>query len=127
MTFVEGEVRHGEKLGRGRKEGETMDLRPELRAYIDHVLTHGYLAELEAARLRGEIADYPLFPGGKLVNGRIPLVRVKRYPERHLHVHDPDRWRDDFAKLEIKPHVRPKILKDNAVRALGLGSAKEMK
>jgi predicted TIM-barrel fold metal-dependent hydrolase len=27
----------------------------------------------------------------------------------------------DFAKLEIKDHVRPKILKDNAVRALGLG------
>jgi predicted TIM-barrel fold metal-dependent hydrolase len=37
----------------------------------------------------------------------------------------PDRWRDDFAKLEIKPHIRPKILKDNAVRALGLGSTKE--
>jgi predicted TIM-barrel fold metal-dependent hydrolase len=32
----------------------------------------------------------------------------------------PDRWRRDFAELEIKPHVRPKILKDNAVRALGL-------
>ncbi|MEU8347218.1 amidohydrolase family protein [Spirillospora sp. NPDC048832] len=37
----------------------------------------------------------------------------------------PDRWRDDFAKLEIKPHVRPKILKDNAVRALGLRGTKE--
>jgi len=32
----------------------------------------------------------------------------------------PDRWRADFAKLEIKDHVRPKILKDNAIRALGL-------
>ena len=32
----------------------------------------------------------------------------------------PDRWLDDFAKLEIKPHVRPKILKDNAIRVLGL-------
>ncbi|MCU1682506.1 MAG: amidohydrolase [Amycolatopsis sp.] len=32
----------------------------------------------------------------------------------------PDRWLTDFAKLEIKDHVRPKILKDNAVRALGL-------
>ena len=32
----------------------------------------------------------------------------------------PDRWRADFAKLDIKDHVRPKILKDNAVRALGL-------
>jgi len=35
----------------------------------------------------------------------------------------PDRWLADFAKLEIKPTVRPKILKDNAVRVLGLGAA----
>ncbi|WP_406690458.1 amidohydrolase family protein [Saccharopolyspora sp. ID03-671] len=33
----------------------------------------------------------------------------------------PDRWLSDFERLEIKPHVRPKILKDNAVRLLGLG------
>ena len=34
----------------------------------------------------------------------------------------PDRWLADFAKLDIKDHVRPKILKDNAVRALRLGA-----
>jgi predicted TIM-barrel fold metal-dependent hydrolase len=33
----------------------------------------------------------------------------------------PDRWLADFDKLEIKEAVRPKILKDNAVRLLGLG------
>jgi predicted TIM-barrel fold metal-dependent hydrolase len=33
----------------------------------------------------------------------------------------PDRWLADFDKLPIKPEVRPKILKDNAVRLLGLG------
>jgi uncharacterized protein len=32
----------------------------------------------------------------------------------------PDRWLDDFAKLDLKPEVRPKILKDNAVRVLNL-------
>ncbi|GAA2359498.1 4-hydroxyphenyl-beta-ketoacyl-CoA hydrolase [Saccharopolyspora halophila] len=32
----------------------------------------------------------------------------------------PDRWMADFDELEIKPHVRPKILKDNAVKLLGL-------
>lgn len=32
----------------------------------------------------------------------------------------PDRWLSDFDKLEIKPEVRPKILKDNAARLLGL-------
>jgi predicted TIM-barrel fold metal-dependent hydrolase len=33
----------------------------------------------------------------------------------------PDRWLSDFAKLDIKPEVRPKILKLNAARLLGLG------
>lgn len=32
----------------------------------------------------------------------------------------PDRWIADFEKLDIKPEVRPKIMKDNAVRLLGL-------
>jgi predicted TIM-barrel fold metal-dependent hydrolase len=34
----------------------------------------------------------------------------------------PDRWLADFAKLDIKPEVRPKILRDNAIRLLGLGN-----
>ncbi|MER7230090.1 amidohydrolase family protein [Streptomyces olivaceus] len=32
----------------------------------------------------------------------------------------PDRWLADFGKLDIKPEVRPRILKDNAARLLGL-------
>ncbi|HEX4247185.1 MAG TPA: amidohydrolase family protein [Pseudonocardia sp.] len=32
----------------------------------------------------------------------------------------PDRWLADFDKLEIKPEVRPLILKENAVEMLGL-------
>lgn len=32
----------------------------------------------------------------------------------------PDRWLADFERLDLKPHVRPKILKDNAVRVLKL-------
>ncbi|WP_306368730.1 amidohydrolase family protein [Nocardiopsis sp. CC223A] len=32
----------------------------------------------------------------------------------------PDRWLADFAELDIKPEVRPKILKHNAARLLGL-------
>jgi predicted TIM-barrel fold metal-dependent hydrolase len=34
----------------------------------------------------------------------------------------PERWLRDFDTLDIKPAVRPKILKDNAVRLLGLGA-----
>lgn len=32
----------------------------------------------------------------------------------------PDRWMSDFDQLDIKETVRPKILKDNALRLLGL-------
>ncbi|WP_062351874.1 amidohydrolase family protein [Herbidospora yilanensis] len=32
----------------------------------------------------------------------------------------PERWLADFAKLEIRDEVRPKILKDNAARLFGL-------
>ena len=35
----------------------------------------------------------------------------------------PDRWLADFERLDIKPAVRPKILKDNAARLLGLDPA----
>jgi predicted TIM-barrel fold metal-dependent hydrolase len=35
----------------------------------------------------------------------------------------PDRWLKDFDQLDIKPEVRPMILKDNAVRLLGLNRA----
>jgi predicted TIM-barrel fold metal-dependent hydrolase len=32
----------------------------------------------------------------------------------------PDRWMATFEELDIKPEVRPKILKDNAARLLGI-------
>ncbi len=32
----------------------------------------------------------------------------------------PERWVRDFEQLEIKPEVRPLIMKENAIRALGL-------
>ena len=35
----------------------------------------------------------------------------------------PERWLADFDTLDIKPAVRPKILKDNAARLLGLSPA----
>jgi predicted TIM-barrel fold metal-dependent hydrolase len=36
----------------------------------------------------------------------------------------PDRWLADFEKLDIKPAIRPKILKENAARLLGLTPAR---
>ncbi|MBB4931609.1 hypothetical protein F4561_002429 [Lipingzhangella halophila] len=37
----------------------------------------------------------------------------------------PDRWLKSFDKLDIKPEVRPKILKENAARLLGLAPTQE--
>ena len=33
----------------------------------------------------------------------------------------PERWLDDFAKIDIRDEVRPLILKENAVKLLKLG------
>jgi predicted TIM-barrel fold metal-dependent hydrolase len=35
----------------------------------------------------------------------------------------PERWLADFDQLDIKPEVRPLILRENAIRLLGLGGA----
>jgi predicted TIM-barrel fold metal-dependent hydrolase len=35
----------------------------------------------------------------------------------------PDRWLEDFDKAEFRDEVRPLILKENAIRLLGLGNA----
>jgi hypothetical protein len=32
----------------------------------------------------------------------------------------PDRWLADFARLEIRDEIRPKVLKANARRLLGI-------
>jgi predicted TIM-barrel fold metal-dependent hydrolase len=37
----------------------------------------------------------------------------------------PDRWLADFDRLDIKPEVRPLIMKENAARLLGLGAPEE--
>lgn len=53
----------------------------------------------------------------RAVNG---LLRGKVLFGSDYPVLTPDRWLADFAALEIKPEVRPLVLKDNAARLLGL-------
>jgi predicted TIM-barrel fold metal-dependent hydrolase len=36
----------------------------------------------------------------------------------------PERWIEDFRKAHFKPEVHDLILKQNAIRALGLGSTR---
>jgi integrase len=70
--------------GAGKKHGEIVDLHPELRALADEVLSTGYLAEVEAAYQRGAIADYFLFPAGKLKRGSVPVSRATVQPLSYM-------------------------------------------
>ena len=57
----------------------------------------------------------------QLVRAANSMLRRKVLFGSDFPVLTPDRWIADFATLEIKDEVRPLIMKDNAVRMLGLG------
>jgi predicted TIM-barrel fold metal-dependent hydrolase len=56
----------------------------------------------------------------QLVRAANTLLKRKVLFGSDFPVLTPDRWLDDFAELDMKPEVRPMILKDNAARMLGL-------
>ncbi|MEV4145849.1 4-hydroxyphenyl-beta-ketoacyl-CoA hydrolase [Amycolatopsis sp. NPDC049691] len=57
----------------------------------------------------------------QLVRAANSLLKRKVLFGSDFPVITPDRWLADFAALDLKDEVRPLILKDNAVRVLGLG------
>jgi hypothetical protein len=58
----------------------------------------------------------------QLVRAANTILRRKVLFGSDFPVLTPDRWRTDFDALDIKPEVRPLILKDNAIRMLNLGA-----
>jgi predicted TIM-barrel fold metal-dependent hydrolase len=101
---------------------------PDLKIVIAHpsfpwqdealaVATHKPLVYID---LSGWSPKY--FPP-QLVRYANTLLREKVLFGSDFPVLTPDRWLADFAALDIKPEVRPLILKDNAVRLLGLSDA----
>jgi uncharacterized protein len=60
----------------------------------------------------------------QLVRAANGLLRHKVLFGSDYPVLTPDRWLADFAALDIKPEVRPLILKDNAAILLGLNGDK---
>jgi uncharacterized protein len=56
----------------------------------------------------------------QLVRAANTLLRTKVLFGSDFPLLTPDRWLADFDKLELKPEVRPLILKDNALRMLRL-------
>jgi hypothetical protein len=69
---------------------------------------------------RADIDDFP----PQLVAQANSLLKEKVLFGSDFPALSPDRWLADFAKLDIKDDVRPLILKDNAIRVLGLDSGK---
>ncbi|SEF19643.1 hypothetical protein SAMN05421837_10143 [Amycolatopsis pretoriensis] len=57
----------------------------------------------------------------QLVRAANSLLKRKVLFGSDFPVITPDRWLADFAALDLKDEVRPLILKENAVRVLGLG------
>lgn len=63
----------------------------------------------------------PTYFPPQLVRAANSLLRRKVLFGSDFPVITPDRWLADFEKLDLKPEVRPLILKENAVRLLDLG------
>ncbi len=60
----------------------------------------------------------------QLVHAANTLLRTKVLFGSDYPLLRPERWIRDFEGLDIKPEVRPLIMKDNAVRALGLDAGR---
>jgi integrase len=55
--------------GNGKKKAAPVALTSDQLATVRATLAHGYLAEWEAQRVAGAVADYPLFPSERLLKG----------------------------------------------------------
>jgi predicted TIM-barrel fold metal-dependent hydrolase len=62
----------------------------------------------------------PKYFSPQLVRAINGLLKRKMLFGSDYPVLTPERWLADFAALQIKPEVRPLVLKENAVRLLGL-------
>ena len=62
----------------------------------------------------------PKYFPANLIQYANSLLRHKMLFGSDFPVLTPDRWLADFAKINIKPEVRPLILKENALKLLGL-------
>jgi hypothetical protein len=84
--------------GKKKKHGPTILLSRQQRSRLVKAMSSGYLVDLEAARVKGRIKDYPLFPAGRLRGGKAPIAPMpKAMSDRYLH--------SLFRKLEERAGV----------------------
>jgi hypothetical protein len=98
--------------GQGKKRGTTVDLTRGQRAAVDRALAPetGYLRELEAAYLRGELTDYFLFPGGQMPGIRAHRRGGSAKPE------SPPSWRAPVHPMATIARHTSSHVDDTAVR-----------
>jgi len=71
-------------------------------------------ASRQVAALSGIFAYWPFNPTARR-SGVLKVLFGSDWP-----VITPDRWLADFEKIDIRPEVRPLILKENAIKLLKL-------
>jgi uncharacterized protein len=98
---------------------------PELRIVLAHPSVPWQDAAISIATHKANVyidlsGWSPKYFPQQLVRSANTLLKDKVLFGSDFPVLTPDRWLADFETLDIKPEVRPLILKDNAARLLGL-------
>ena len=94
-----------EKMDAGAAALELRRVTGRIGAEVGGVTVSGHLDTATVAAIRQALLKHKVLFGSDY-----PLIT-------------PDRWLADFEQIAIKPEVRPLILKENAIKLLGLDRA----
>jgi predicted TIM-barrel fold metal-dependent hydrolase len=103
---------------------------PELTIVLAHAGMPWHESAVSIALHKGNVfldlsGWLPRYLPAPLVRSINSVIRTKVLFGTDFPLLTPDRWLADFDTLEIKPEVRPLILKENAIRMLGLVASGE--
>lgn len=90
-------------LGSERKLGVVLSLDAPARRAVEDALLDGHICVLEAAYRNGAIEDYPLVPGGPMIEGKIPLGPAAARPISPSTLRRLYRTWERLARVPTKP------------------------
>lgn len=101
---------------------------PRLTIVASHFAWPWYLEMMAVARHKGNVFVDLSGWAPRYIPAEVLQYCNSVIPEKFLFGSDfplfsPDRWLEEFEKLDFKDHVRPKVLYENACRILGLDPA----
>lgn len=117
---------HLDVQGRGRKGGLRIRFTKGQLSAVKDILARGYLRRMEQAYLAGEIKDYPLFPGGRLVvdkAGGELVAPLSAATGGHVWMSAVRKWHRGAERLAGIPHMPGRGL--YGARRIGVDGAKE--